>query len=169
MLSQNIHQASCKVPCIAVRLWLNLFSRQIFEKYSKLGFFTKIRPVGAELFHANGYLQRQTDGRRDRKTDGRTDRRTDRRTDEWTDRRTDRRTDGRTDKKTDGRTDAQTDGGTEGRTDGQTHRRTDRQTDGHDEANSRFSQFWERAKNKSAKINRFYTFFLLLLLSVYFF
>jgi len=33
----------------------------------------KIRPVGADLFHADG----RTDGRTDRRTDGRTDRRTD--------------------------------------------------------------------------------------------
>jgi hypothetical protein len=30
-------------------------SRQIFEKYSK---FMKIRPVGAELFHSDGRLDR---------------------------------------------------------------------------------------------------------------
>jgi hypothetical protein len=30
------------------------FSRQIFEKFSKISNFMKIRPVGAELFHVNG-------------------------------------------------------------------------------------------------------------------
>jgi hypothetical protein len=42
----------------------------------------KIRPVGAELFHADG----QTEGQTDRQTDGRTDRQTDRRTDRQADR-----------------------------------------------------------------------------------
>jgi hypothetical protein len=41
-----------------------LISGQIFEKYSSS--FTKIRPVGAKLFHADG----RTDGRADRQTDG---------------------------------------------------------------------------------------------------
>ena len=36
------------------------FSRQIFEKYSN---FIKIRPTGADLFRADGRMQRQTDGR----------------------------------------------------------------------------------------------------------
>ena len=37
------------------------FSRQIFEKNTKISDFMKIRPVGAELFHTDG----QTDGRTD--------------------------------------------------------------------------------------------------------
>jgi hypothetical protein len=43
--------------------------------------FMNIRPVGAELFHADGRTDGQTDGRtdrqRDRQTDGRTDGQTD--------------------------------------------------------------------------------------------
>jgi hypothetical protein len=35
------------------------FSRQIFEKTAQISSFIKMRPVGAELFHADG----QTDGR----------------------------------------------------------------------------------------------------------
>jgi hypothetical protein len=38
------------------------FSRQIFEKNSQIWNFMKIRPVGAELLHAEG----QTDGKTDR-------------------------------------------------------------------------------------------------------
>ena len=37
------------------------FSRQIFEKKISLSNFIKIRPVGAELFHAGGQTDRQTD------------------------------------------------------------------------------------------------------------
>ena len=38
------------------------FSRQIFEKKNTQTLnFTKIHPVGAELFHANGQMDRQTD------------------------------------------------------------------------------------------------------------
>jgi len=36
------------------------FSGHIFEKYSNL---IKIRPMGADLFRADGRMQRQTDGR----------------------------------------------------------------------------------------------------------
>jgi len=36
------------------------FSRQIFEKYSNFNFM-KIRPVGAELFHADWRIDRCTD------------------------------------------------------------------------------------------------------------
>jgi hypothetical protein len=46
-------------------------SRQILEK-CKNGNIMKIRPVGAELFHANGQTQRQMD--RDRQRDRQTDR-----------------------------------------------------------------------------------------------
>ena len=33
----------------------------------------KMRPVGAELFHADGRTDRQTDGQTDRRMDGQTD------------------------------------------------------------------------------------------------
>jgi hypothetical protein len=36
------------------------YSQQNFEKYS-VSNFIKIRPVGAELFHADGQTDRQTD------------------------------------------------------------------------------------------------------------
>jgi len=36
------------------------FSRQIFEKHSDIN-FKKIRPVGAELFHADGQADRHDD------------------------------------------------------------------------------------------------------------
>jgi hypothetical protein len=61
--------------------------------------------------------------------------------------RTDRRTDRRTE-------DGQTDGG---RTDG---RRTERQTDSHDEASSRFSQFCERALNRTLCPHSVFVWFL---------
>jgi hypothetical protein len=53
-----------------------------FSKNTKISNLMKIRPVGAELFHAEG----QTDGRTDRRTDRRTGRQTYRRTDGRTDR-----------------------------------------------------------------------------------
>jgi len=37
------------------------FSRLIFEKCSNQIFFWKIRPVGAEMFHADGGTKGQTD------------------------------------------------------------------------------------------------------------
>jgi hypothetical protein len=37
------------------------YSRQIFEKNIPISNFTKFRPVGAELFHAEGRTDGQTD------------------------------------------------------------------------------------------------------------
>jgi hypothetical protein len=37
----------------------------------------KTRPVGTELFHADGETDRETDGETDRQRDGQTDRQTD--------------------------------------------------------------------------------------------
>jgi hypothetical protein len=37
------------------------FSWQIFEKNAQISDFTKIRPVGAELFHAGGRADGRTD------------------------------------------------------------------------------------------------------------
>ena len=42
------------------------FYRQIFEKKNETSNFTKIRPVGAELFHGDGQKHRRMDGRADR-------------------------------------------------------------------------------------------------------
>jgi len=44
------------------------FPRQIFEKKNLISNFMKIRPVGAELFHAN----RRTEGQTDWRTNGQT-------------------------------------------------------------------------------------------------
>jgi hypothetical protein len=38
------------------------FSRQFLEKYPNINLM-KIRPVGAEMFHANGEMDGQTRGR----------------------------------------------------------------------------------------------------------
>jgi hypothetical protein len=38
-------------------------SRQIFEKNAQVSNFIKIIPVGAELLHADGMIDDQTDGR----------------------------------------------------------------------------------------------------------
>ena len=50
----------CKVPVIFVKLLGKLkFSTQIFEKNPKTPNFSNIRPVGAELFSANGRTDRR--------------------------------------------------------------------------------------------------------------
>jgi hypothetical protein len=85
----------------------------------------KTRPVGAESFHAGRRTGGRTDGRADERTDGRTG--------------------GRTDGRTDGRTNGRAGGRTDGRADERTDGRADERTNRHDEANSRFSQFCERA------------------------
>jgi len=53
-MTKNVYRSSCKVPIILVRFKWHIFSRQIFDKYTKYQNFMKIRPVGAELFHADG-------------------------------------------------------------------------------------------------------------------
>ena len=40
-----------------------------FSKNIQISNFTKLRPVEAELFHANGWTDVRTDGRTDRQTD----------------------------------------------------------------------------------------------------
>jgi hypothetical protein len=53
-----INRYACQIP-------LKLeFSRQIF-KYTQISNFMKIRPVGAELFHADGRTNRGTEGQTD--------------------------------------------------------------------------------------------------------
>jgi hypothetical protein len=57
----NIHRSSCKVPVILVRFWWNLNLLDRVSKNTQVSNFMKIRPVGAELFHADRQTDRQTD------------------------------------------------------------------------------------------------------------
>jgi hypothetical protein len=54
---KNLHWFSCTVPVILVRF--NFLGR--FSKYTQISNFTKIRPVGAELFDVEGQTDGQTD------------------------------------------------------------------------------------------------------------
>ena len=60
----NVSRSSCKVPVILVRIYLNFNFLDRFSKNNQIPNLMKIRPVTAELFHA--------DGRKDRKTDTQT-------------------------------------------------------------------------------------------------
>ena len=54
-VKKNVHLSSCKVSFIYVRIYPNFsLLDRFFEKSSNM----KIRPVGAELFHADGQIQR---------------------------------------------------------------------------------------------------------------
>jgi hypothetical protein len=53
----DVRKFSCEVPVILVRVLYNL----IFAKNTQIPNLTEIRPVGAELYHADG----QTDGQAD--------------------------------------------------------------------------------------------------------
>ena len=55
---KNVYRSSCKAPVIVVRFEWNLNILNSFSKNIQISNFMKIRPVGAELFHAD----RRTDG-----------------------------------------------------------------------------------------------------------
>jgi len=55
---KNVYWSSCKVPVILFRLWWNLNFLGKFSKNIHIPNFIKIRPVGAELFHADGRTDR---------------------------------------------------------------------------------------------------------------
>jgi hypothetical protein len=55
----NVRRSSCNVPVILVRLQQNLNLPDRFSKNNQILNFIKIRPVGAELFHADGWTGRQ--------------------------------------------------------------------------------------------------------------
>ena len=57
----NMHSSLCKLPFIPVRFYCNLNFLKRFSKNSQISNFMKIRPVGAELFHADRQTHRQTD------------------------------------------------------------------------------------------------------------
>ena len=57
----NIHRSLSKVPVILVRIYKNLNSLERFSKNTQISNLMKVRPVGAELFHAEKQADRQTD------------------------------------------------------------------------------------------------------------
>jgi hypothetical protein len=58
---KNVYWSSCKVSAIIVRLKYGLNFLDRFSKNTQISNFMKIRPVGNELFHANGRTDIQTD------------------------------------------------------------------------------------------------------------
>ena len=59
---QNVYWSSCKVPVTHVRFWWNVYFRDRFSKNAQISNSTKIRLVGAELFHADRREDRRMDG-----------------------------------------------------------------------------------------------------------
>jgi hypothetical protein len=57
---ENVCWSTCEVPVILVRFKLNLNFLDIFSKNTQTSHSMKIRPVGAELFYADGRTDRQT-------------------------------------------------------------------------------------------------------------
>jgi hypothetical protein len=55
-----VRMSSCKVPVIFVRFSSNLAFLDRFSKNPHMSNFIKIRPVEAELFHADGQTDRRT-------------------------------------------------------------------------------------------------------------
>ena len=84
----NVCRFSCKVPILLVRFERYLNFLQRYLNNTQVLHIMKIRPLRAELIHADGRTDRQTGGQ----TDRRTDRRADRKTGGWMDGQTDGRT-----------------------------------------------------------------------------
>jgi hypothetical protein len=57
----NVYWSSCEVPVILVRFCWNLNFLDIFSKNTQMSNLIKIRPVWAELFHADEQTDRQTE------------------------------------------------------------------------------------------------------------
>jgi len=58
----SLQWSSRKVPLIFVRFYCKLYFLDRFSKNIQISNFTKIRPVGAELFHPEGQTDCQRDG-----------------------------------------------------------------------------------------------------------
>jgi hypothetical protein len=58
---KNVYWSTCKLPVSLVIFQLNLNFLDRFSKYLQISDFTKIRPVEAELFHADGRKNEKTD------------------------------------------------------------------------------------------------------------
>jgi hypothetical protein len=51
---ENVYWSLCKAPVILIRFWRNLNFLDRFSQISQIPDFVKIRPVRAELLHADG-------------------------------------------------------------------------------------------------------------------
>ena len=60
----NVQRYSCKVPVVLVRFQYYLNSLYMFSKSIRISNFMKIRPVAAELFHADGQTDRHDEATR---------------------------------------------------------------------------------------------------------
>ena len=58
---QNVYRSSCKVTVIIARFWWYLNFLDRFSKNPQISNFMKIRPVGGELFHADGQTYKHGD------------------------------------------------------------------------------------------------------------
>jgi hypothetical protein len=58
---KNLYKYACKVPINLIVCWWNLDFLNIYSKNDQISNFMKIRPVGAELLHADGRTDERID------------------------------------------------------------------------------------------------------------
>jgi hypothetical protein len=58
---KNVYWCACRLPDVLVRFQWNLNFLDTFSNKHSIQSFTKIHPMGAELFHADGRTHEQTD------------------------------------------------------------------------------------------------------------
>ena len=70
---KHVFWSYCRISVILVRFYCDLNFLDRFSKNTQISNLIQIRPVGAKLFHEDGWTDGQIDGQTDRQTDRQTD------------------------------------------------------------------------------------------------
>jgi len=55
-----MHRSTCRLPILLIRFERNINFLTDFQKNTQISNIMKIHPLGAEIFHADGRMDRQT-------------------------------------------------------------------------------------------------------------